>query len=292
MNNNITIAIPTHKRPSLLRRALDSVISENYIFEILVSVNGKDEYFDDYKKIQKKYSKFNNIKFFFQEYNLGFIGNLNFLLNECKTEFISLLADDDETNPKGVIELKNFLIENKDYVSACLFWEFISFDGSKKLIEPKYFDQKNILIRILNYIYSSDDAFFYGLHRTSSFKKCSFEGYWKPNHNDLANWAYIFQFDLLLQGKVHFLNDKKFRWINHDYTQKHYYRPKLNFFVRSFKYITRRMNIYYLYLKKILLNKNYLSFLIIFLVIPLFLFRDIVFKEPIYHKVKSKINEI
>ena len=90
MNNNITIAIPTHKRPSLLRRALDSVISENNNFEILISVNGKDEYFDDYKKIQKKYSNLKNIKFFFQEYNLGFIGNLNFLINECKTEFISL----------------------------------------------------------------------------------------------------------------------------------------------------------------------------------------------------------
>ena len=38
------------------------------------------------------------------------IKNLNFLINECKTEFISLLADDDESDPKGIIELKYFLI--------------------------------------------------------------------------------------------------------------------------------------------------------------------------------------
>ena len=292
MNNYITIAIPTHKRPSLLSRALNSVISKDHIFEILVSINGKDEHYDEYKKIEKKYSSFKNIKFFFQDYNLGFIKNLNFLIKECKTEFISLLADDDESDPKGIIELKNFLIKNKDYVSACLFWEFISIEGSKKLIKPKYFDQKNILIRILKYIYSSDDAFFYGLHRTSSFKKCSFEGYWKPNHNDLANWAYVFQFDLLLQGKVYFLNDKRYKWTNHDYTHKHYYKPKLNLFFRSIKYAIRRINIYYLYLKKIYFNKNYLIFLIIFLISPLFFLRDIILKEPIYHKVKSKINKI
>ena len=176
MDNYITIAIPTHKRPSLLIRALDSVISKDHVFEILVSINGKDEHYDEYKKIQRKYSTFKNIKFFFQDYNLGFIKNLNFLINECKTEFISLLADDDESDPKGIIELKNFLIENKDYVSACLFWEFISFGGSKKLIKPKYFDQQNILIRVLKYIYSSDDAFFYGLHRTSSFKNVHSRG--------------------------------------------------------------------------------------------------------------------
>ncbi len=292
MNNFVTIAIPTYKRPNLLSRAIDSVISKDHIFEILISINGRDEYFEDYQKIQKKYSNFSNIKFFFQEHNLGFIGNLNFLINKCKTEFISLLADDDESDPDGIIKLKNFLIKNKDYVSACLFWEFKSFEGSTSLIKPKYFDQKNILIRILKYIYSSDDAFFYGLHRTSSFKKCSFEGYWRPNQNELANWAYVFQFDLLLQGKIYLLNDKKYRWVNHDYTQKHYYRPKLNFFLRSIKYIIRRINIYYLYLKKILFNKNYLIFFIILLISPGFLLRDLIFREPIYHKVKSKINKI
>ena len=53
MDNYITIAIPTHKRPSLLIRALDSVISKDHVFEILVSINGKDEHYDEYKKIKE-----------------------------------------------------------------------------------------------------------------------------------------------------------------------------------------------------------------------------------------------
>ena len=43
MNHKITIVIPTYKRPILLARALNSVISDHYKFDILVSINGKDE---------------------------------------------------------------------------------------------------------------------------------------------------------------------------------------------------------------------------------------------------------
>ena len=53
MNHKITIVIPTYKRPVLLARALNSVISDYYKFDILVSINGKDEFYDEYKKIQK-----------------------------------------------------------------------------------------------------------------------------------------------------------------------------------------------------------------------------------------------
>lgn len=287
MNHKITIVIPTYKRPVLLARALNSVISDYYKFDILVSINGKDEFYDEYKKVQKKFENLKNVKFFYQEKNIGYFNNLYFLINECKSEYISILADDDESNVEGIIKVRDFLIENKDYVSGCLFWEFISSDGSKKLLKPKSFNQNSILKRILSYLYYSDDAFFYGLHKTSSLRKCSFDGYWKPNNKDLANWAYVFQFDLLLQGKIYFLNDSNFKWINHDYTEKHYFKLKTNFFFKVFKYIVRRINIYFIYLKKILMTRNFSIFPIVMFCSIFFLVRDIVFKEPIYHKLKS-----
>lgn len=289
MNNKITIVIPTYKRPILLERALNSVISDHYKFDILVSVNGKDECYEEYKITQKKFEVLKNVKFFYQETNIGFFNNLNFLISECKTEYISILADDDESDVEGIVTIRNFLAENNDFVSGCLFWEFISSDGSKKLLKPRCFHQDYILKRILSYLYSSDDAFFYGLHRTSSLRKCSFKSYWRPNQRDLANWAYVFQFDLLLQGKIYFLNQDKYKWKNHDYTKKYYHKPKLNFFIRGFKYIFRRINIYFMYLKKILLTGNFLIFPIVLLYSILFLVRDIVFREPIYHILKSKV---
>ena len=47
----ITVGIPSCKRPELLKRALNSLISEklNNLF-IIVSIDGKDEYFDEYKR--------------------------------------------------------------------------------------------------------------------------------------------------------------------------------------------------------------------------------------------------
>jgi len=287
MNHKITIVIPTYKRPVLLARAINSVISNHYEFDILVSVNGKDEYYEEYKGTQKKFENLKNVKFFYQQTNIGFFNNLNFLINECKTEYISILADDDESNVEGIIKIRDFLNKNNDYVSGSLFWEFLSSDGSKKLLEPKCFNQKNILKRVLSYLYYSDDAFFYGLHKTSSLRKCSFDGYWKPNHRDLTNCAYVFQFDLLLQGKIYFLNDSNFKWINHDYTEKNFSKTKTNFFFNVFKYILRRINIYFIYLKKILKTRNYSIFPIVTFCSIFFLVRDIVFKEPIYHKLKS-----
>ena len=118
MNNNITIAIPSYKRPYLLNRALTSAISNDDEIEILVAVNGEDEFFGEYKKIENKYKNFKNISFFFHKKNIGALDNIFFLINKCKTNFITLLADDDETNTAGLIKLKNFLLKNKDYVSG------------------------------------------------------------------------------------------------------------------------------------------------------------------------------
>ena len=288
MNNNITIAIPSYKRPYLLNRALTSAISNDDEIEILVAVNGEDEFFGEYKKIENKYKNFKNISFFFHKKNIGALDNIFFLINKCKTNFITLLADDDETNTAGLIKLKNFLLKNKDYESGCLYWEFIHSDGIRNLLKPQTFEQNSLLKRVLNYFFSSDDAFFYGLHRTFALKQCSFEGYWKPNHNELANWAYVFQIDLILQGKIFLLEEKNYKWINHDYTEKHYFKKKKNFFTRVFKYFIRRLNIYYLYLYKILAKRHYYILIIAFFLIPFLLLRDIFFREPIYHKVKHK----
>ena len=109
MNHKITIVIPTYKRPVLLARAINSVISNHYEFDILVSVNGKDEYYEEYKGTQKKFENLKNVKFFYQQTNIGFFNNLNFLINECKTEYISILADDDESNVEGIIKIRDFL---------------------------------------------------------------------------------------------------------------------------------------------------------------------------------------
>ena len=289
MDNKITIGIPTYKRPDLLERSLNSLNMNLESLKIIVSVNGNDEdNLEAYKKVEIKYSKYKNIKFYYQKKNIGTLNNFYFLRDNCNTEFFMWLADDDETNIDGIIEIKEFLNKNKDYSSGCLMWELVNHDGKRKLLKPKIYQNDNVFIRILSYITSSDDALFYGLHRTENLKKCNFINYWWPNKKDIANWCYVFQFDLIIQGKIFLLDSAKYKWTNHDYGTKHYYKKKSSFLKKILKYFLRRFNVYVLYLNKILKYKLYFTFFITLLYSPLLLLRDMLFKEPIFHKVQFK----
>ena len=158
----------------------------------------------------------------------------------------------------------------------------------KKLLRPSFFDSDSVLKRVLSYCYNSDDAFFYGLHKLSYLKKCYFDGYWWPNKMSLSNWCYVFQMDLILNGKILFLDDKNCKWKNHDYGEKFYPRSSTDKYFKYFAYLVRRLNVYYLYLKKIFANKKYFIFIIITLIVPFLLLRDCLFKEPVFHRVQFK----
>ena len=74
--------------------------------------------------------------------------------------------------------------------------------------------------------------------------------------------------------------------IHHDYSFKFYISKIGNSFFRYFMYIVRRVNIYFFYIKKALLNKKPLVFLFLLLISPYFLLRDLFFGEPIYKDIK------
>ena len=38
-----------------------------------------------------------------------------------------------------------------------------------------------------------------------------------PNSNSITNWAFIYLFDLIIQGKILFDNKTDAKWTNHDY---------------------------------------------------------------------------
>ena len=85
---NITIGIPTYKRANSLLNALKSLNSQTYKqFKILVSVNGMEGENEEYKKIESDLDYNLNIKFYFQNKNIGMLNNHFYLLQKCETEF-------------------------------------------------------------------------------------------------------------------------------------------------------------------------------------------------------------
>tara|TARA_B110000259_G_scaffold127685_1_gene144310 strand:+ start:143 stop:1006 length:864 start_codon:yes stop_codon:yes gene_type:complete len=285
---NITVGIPTHKRPRLLLRSLNSLLNDHYSnVKIVVSIDGIDETHNDYLEIEKKFSN-SSIEFIYHKENIGSLNNFLFLRDHCKTEYFMWLADDDEISCTTIINLYSLL---KTKISACTavpYWELLNEKNEKKLIKPSFFMQKSLLKRVISYCYNSDDAFFYGLHRTEILKKCSFKGYWWPNKISLSNWCYVFQMDLILRGKIIFLDDKKLKWINHDYGKKFYPRSSSDKFFKYYAYLSRRINVYYLYLEKLLKAKEFIIFTIMIFISFFLLIRDLLFREPAFHKVQFK----
>ena len=289
MSAKITIGIPTFKRPDLLKRALDSFIHEsikdNIDIKVIVSVDGIDEKYNEYKDLEKSFQGFSFLKFIFHKENIGSLKNFYFLINECKTEYFMWLADDDEINYSTVKAMYEKL-SISDAITIVPYWELVNSLGSKKTIKPTFFESQSLLKRIINYLNDSDDAFFYGLHKTKFIKKCEFSNYWWPNKKILSNWCYVFQFDIIMQGKVIFLNDEKYKWINHDYGEKFYPRATTKKIFKYFAYFIRRINIFYFYLSKIVKWKKYKLIIILIPFFLIFFIRDTFFNRPIYNRIK------
>ena len=282
----MTVGIPTFRRPDLLERAILSVLNQTYK---KITLNISVDYFEkddqEYRFLKDKYKSFDNVNFFFQNENIGSLQNFLFLSNNCKTEFFMWLADDDEMSETLIESLKKKIISSNDIACVCPYW-ILKNNEKEKTIKPKTFDSSSVLDRAIKYLNYSDDVFFYGLHRSKILKKAKFDGYWWPNNRSLANWAYVLQFDILLNGKITLVDEIDAKWINHDYGSKFYISKIGSSFFRYFTYLVRRINIYFFYIKKALLNKKPLVFLLILLISPYFLLRDLFFGEPIYKDIK------
>ncbi len=286
--SNITVGIPTHKRPKLLLRSLNSLLKDRHSnIKIVVSIDGIDETYNDYLEVEKKFSG-KKIEFYYHKKNIGSLKNFLFLRDRCSTEYFMWLADDDEINLLTIEKLHSILCKDTKATTAVPYWLLYNEKLEKKLIHPSFFDSDSVFKRVLSYCYNSDDAFFYGLHKLSFLKKCSFEGYWWPNKMSLSNWCYVFQMDLILNGKILFLDNENCKWINHDYGEKFYPRSSTDRYFKYFAYGVRRINVYFFYLKKIFKKKEYLILVIIALIVPFFLFRDLLFREPVFYKVQFK----
>ena len=106
------------------------------------------------------------------------------------------------------------------------------------------------MVRAAKFVWKGDDAFFYGLHRTDVLRQATFAGYAWPNRDTLMNWAYVFLLDMVLRGKILQHPDPSVRFINHDYIAKTY-SVGGGRLAGLMKVMMRRINVHWLYLRKV-----------------------------------------
>jgi len=113
----ISICIPTYDRVNLLKKTLDSIISNHSYdqIEIIITDNGSS---DAVPSMIKKYNHILNIRYVRNSQNIGASKNLFKSFSLAKGEYIWMFSDDDIFMENSINYLKNFLINNPsiDYV--------------------------------------------------------------------------------------------------------------------------------------------------------------------------------
>lgn len=277
----ITIGIPTYKRNYLLVKTLNSLKNQTFKnIDIYVSNNSTDK--QDIEEINKIKNDLENKDFKFnlihQKKNIGAINNLLFLLNLSNTEYFMWLCDDDEISPNCLEILINDIENSTDVLSVTPYWYHIIKKGDAKLITPVTYPSNYKIFRIINFILNSDDAFFYGLHKTEYLKMCKYESFWSINKN-IINWAYPYIFQIILKGKVALASSKDAIWYNREYSYKHTLPNKIekSFFLKKvFFTLVKKINIYYLYTKYMIANKNFLLTFLFFLISPILWIKNLI----------------
>ena len=104
----IDILLATYNGEKYLKEQLDSILNQTYTnFRLLIS----DDCSKDYtRQILKEYEKKDSrIKLFFQEKNLGYVKNFEFLLTKVENEIYALSDQDDVWNKDKIEKTYNKL---------------------------------------------------------------------------------------------------------------------------------------------------------------------------------------
>ena len=115
MQEKVDVLIATYNGEKYIKEQIESILSQTYQnIQLIIS---DDCSTDKTREILKQYEQSDKIKIFYQEKNLGYIKNFDFLLNQVESDLYMLSDQDDVWKPekieKSVEKLKK---ENLDLV--------------------------------------------------------------------------------------------------------------------------------------------------------------------------------
>ena len=146
----VTIAIPTFKRPILLREALDSALNQTNFsdYEIIV-VDNNPERGCETEKLISSYSE-KRLSYYKNSENLGMVANWNRCYELAKGEWVVMLHDDDLLYSHYLKTMYDFLNKFDNNIDA-IYPSINIFDNriSNQTRKPKYC--KKIVYRKLKY---------------------------------------------------------------------------------------------------------------------------------------------
>lgn len=151
----VSIMIPTYKRPSLLRKAIESALNQrtDTKYEVVVIDNDNETSDDAINQLLNIFGD-ERVSYYRNHQNIGMFGNWNRCINYAKGEWLIILNDDDELTEMYVDRMMLYVRQHKNCGAiACQHW-FIDNDESiigGDLIAQKI--QKMIRIKLKDFYF-------------------------------------------------------------------------------------------------------------------------------------------
>ena len=112
-NPRVTIAIPTYRRPILLREALESAIHQRGFNNYDIIIVDNDPERNCATEQMMLYYRDSNVSYYKNSENLGMTGNWNRLFTIAKGEYVVMLHDDDLLFPDYLAAIFGFIDNHK-----------------------------------------------------------------------------------------------------------------------------------------------------------------------------------
>lgn len=167
----VSIGMPTYNRASVLSRAIESALAQDYPnLELVISDNAST---DETQTVCEEFARRDGrVCYIRQETNRGATANFQEALNQSRSEFFMWLADDDWIDTSYVSACVSVLEENPDYSLVC--GKTIYREGEKQLFvgEKMNLPQRSGLRRVLAYYRQVEqNGTFYGVMRREQLLK-------------------------------------------------------------------------------------------------------------------------
>ena len=157
MDEQIDILMATYNGEKYLKKQIDSILNQTYSnIRLIIS---DDSSTDRTREIIKEYEKKDKrVYIYYQENNLGYIKNFEFLLTKVKSNIYMLSDQDDIWLPNKVENTYNFLQkQNADMV----FTDLIVVDEKEEVINKSFNNLMNLTKKINKTINSKEIVYLY-----------------------------------------------------------------------------------------------------------------------------------
>ncbi|HEX8636212.1 MAG TPA: glycosyltransferase family 2 protein [Pyrinomonadaceae bacterium] len=170
----VSVGLPTYNRASRLRRAVESVLAQDYPnLELIISDNASN---DETQALCEEFCRLDSrVRYVRQPVNLGLIKNFEFVLTQARGEFFVWLADDDWFDPAYLSECARVLSAHAELGLVCGRDKY--YEDGRFLFEsePINLPQASGAERVLSYYRQvSVNGTFYGLMRREQLTKIPF----------------------------------------------------------------------------------------------------------------------